>query len=308
MVSSLLIPGSKILEITDEADHQSPLLSQPTLSLSNIGCTSSDAGTSNLHKYGSFTHHKTSITTACSDTLDSPVSIQKIRSQPETPMKPAKSQLRFPYLTPGSVPHGVLAAIAIGIACGTSAYVYNLVLQWLLLNVWKTWPRYLLLLWYSTTSSAREEELDLITPTWTIIWIPLVAMILSVGLGWTVRFVGEPGDLASTIQCVHKDGWIVLRHAAPMTIASLFSIVAGASVGPEAALVAVCATLAGFISRNLFGTDPKTQRNLVRKHTLMGVRCPSIVAQLMSPHVFFSPIGRRSNINADVRCFGCVFR
>lgn len=258
-----------MLEISDK-DQESPLVSQPQLYV--LGIESSKAVTPNSHHYGSFNHQNLSKTSHDSDKLVSPASIlRKKHIQSESPTKPAKS-LRFPYLTPGSVPHGVLVATAIGVACGTSAYVYNLVLQWLLLNVWKTWPRYLLNLWDPSTSNVDEENLDLITPTWTIVWIPLVAMILSIGLGWTVRFVGEPGDLASTIQCVHKDGWIVLSHAAPMAIASLFSIVAGASVGPEAALVAICATLAGFISRNLFGTDPKTQRNLVRKHTLMGVR------------------------------------
>lgn len=275
MISSLLLPGSKILEIADEADHQSPLVSQPPLSFGNVA-TEKRNETTNVQKYGSFTHHKLSATTDRSDKLVSPASmLKKNHSSPEPPTKPSKAPA-FPYLTPGTVPHGVLVATSIGIACGTSAYVYNFVLQWLLHNVWKTWPRYLLQMLNSSFSKTDVEDVELIVPSWSIIWIPLVAIVLSVGLGWTVRFVGEPGDLASTIQCVHKDGWIVLSHAAPMTIASLFSIVAGASVGPEAALVAVCATLAGFISRNLFGTDPKTQRNLVRKHTLMGVGESSI--------------------------------
>jgi hypothetical protein len=242
--------------------------------LANIGSAAPENrnDTSNLQQYGSIHHLEISTTADRSDKIVSPASIlKKNQLHADTPTKPAEPN-SFPYLTPGSVPHGVIVATAIGIACGTSAYAYNLVLQWLLQNVWKTWPRHLLQSWYSSPSVADEEDFDPMTPSWTIVWIPLVAMVLSVGLGWTVRFVGEPGDLASTIQCVHKDGWIVLSHAAPMTIASLFSIVAGASVGPEAALVAICATLAGFISRNLFGTDPKTQRNLVRKHTLMGVR------------------------------------
>ena len=269
MLSSLLLPGSKLLELSDEGDQRSPLVSQPQLSSVNMEiATSKDGASNHHHQYGSFIHPKIPACGSDSEKAFSPPSILK-KSHPPPPASPSKPTNTFPLFVPGTVPHGVLVATAIGIACGTSAYVYNLILQWLLLNVWKTWPRYVLhQFWYSRHSMNIE---DVVTPAWTVLWIPLVAMVLSIGLGWTVRFVGEPGDLASTIQCVHKDGWIVLSHAAPMIIASLFSIVAGASVGPEAALVAVCATLAGYISRNLFGTDPKTQRNLVRKHTLMGV-------------------------------------
>lgn len=175
---------------------------------------------------------------------------------------------KVPLFVVGSVPHSVLVATTIGIACGVSAYLYNVILQYSLITVWKTWSQQLLFILYGTTSELTTASL----PTWTILWIPLVAIILAIGLGYTVRYVGEPGDLASTIQCVHLHGWIELNHALPMTIASLFSIVAGASVGPEAALVAVCATLAGFISQTIFRINPKLQRNLVRKHTLMGVR------------------------------------
>ena len=50
--------------------------------------------------------------------------------------------------------------------------------------------------------------------------------------------------------------------------ASQFSIVGGGSLGPEAPLVAICAAFGGFVSRKIFGV---TNRNLVRKHTLMGM-------------------------------------
>jgi H+/Cl- antiporter ClcA len=59
-----------------------------------------------------------------------------------------------------------------------------------------------------------------------------------------------------------------MDHVMPMVVASLFSILGGGSLGPEAPIVAICAALAGFISRSVFGT---TNRNLVRKHTLMGM-------------------------------------
>ena len=50
-----------------------------------------------------------------------------------------------------------------------------------------------------------------------------------------------------------------------MVAASQFSIIGGGSLGPEAPLVAICAALAGFISRSVFKV---TERNLIRKHTV----------------------------------------
>jgi len=59
-----------------------------------------------------------------------------------------------------------------------------------------------------------------------------------------------------------------MDHVLPMLLASQFSILAGGSLGPEAPLVAICAALGGYLSRTVFGV---TERNLIRKHTLMGM-------------------------------------
>ena len=67
---------------------------------------------------------------------------------------------------------------------------------------------------------------------------------------------------------VHKQAFIPMDHVTPMATASLFSILAGGSLGPEAPLVAICGALGGYISRKWFG---QTRRNVVRKHTLMGM-------------------------------------
>jgi H+/Cl- antiporter ClcA len=59
-----------------------------------------------------------------------------------------------------------------------------------------------------------------------------------------------------------------MNHVMPMVFASVFSIVAGGSLGPEAPLVAICGALGGFISRHVFR---QKYVNVVRKHTLMGM-------------------------------------
>ncbi len=80
--------------------------------------------------------------------------------------------------------------------------------------------------------------------------------------------MGEPGDLAYTVNAVHEKAYLAMDHVMPMVCASQFGILAGGSLGPEAPLVAICAALGGFVSRGLF---KRTNRNIVRKHTLMGM-------------------------------------
>jgi len=59
-----------------------------------------------------------------------------------------------------------------------------------------------------------------------------------------------------------------MDHVTPMVFASMFSILAGGSLGPEAPLVAICGALGGFVSRKIFR---QKYVNVVRKHTLMGM-------------------------------------
>jgi H+/Cl- antiporter ClcA len=59
-----------------------------------------------------------------------------------------------------------------------------------------------------------------------------------------------------------------------MVCSSQFSIIGGGSLGPEAPLVAICAALGGYISMTVFQVS---ERNLIRKHTLMGM-CGALAA------------------------------
>jgi H+/Cl- antiporter ClcA len=65
--------------------------------------------------------------------------------------------------------------------------------------------------------------------------------------GLAVNHMGEPGDLAYSIKCIHEQGYISMDHLAPMVCLSLFGIIGGGSLGPEALLVAVCAALGSFV-------------------------------------------------------------
>ena len=153
----------------------------------------------------------------------------------------------------GTIPHSIVLALTIGCVCGVGAYIYYACLTWALEMIWTTLPE----LWQSMVPQPLH-----------VLWIPLAGFALATGLGLTVRWMGEPGDLPYTIQCVHDKAYVAMNHVLPMVCASQFSILGGASVGPEAPLVAICAALGGFVSRRVFGCQ---ERNLIRKHTLMGV-------------------------------------
>eukprot|EP00586_Coscinodiscus_wailesii_P000488 CAMPEP_0172479874 /NCGR_PEP_ID=MMETSP1066-20121228/4681_1 /TAXON_ID=671091 /ORGANISM="Coscinodiscus wailesii, Strain CCMP2513" /LENGTH=572 /DNA_ID=CAMNT_0013240693 /DNA_START=61 /DNA_END=1779 /DNA_ORIENTATION=+ len=154
----------------------------------------------------------------------------------------------------GTIPQSMIVATVIGIVCGLSAYLYYEVLEGLLKLLWDTLPqKFVVGIWPESTY---------------VLWIPLMGFTMAICVGLSVVFTGEPGDLAYTVKCVHDKAYIGMDHVSPMVLASLFSICGGGSLGPEAPLVAICAALGGFVSRRVFH---QTNRNVIRKHTLMGM-------------------------------------
>ena len=154
----------------------------------------------------------------------------------------------------GTAPQSFIIALTIGVICGVSAFIYYKVLWGILEYVWHTFP--------NTYIVGNVPE------CLYVLWIPIVGFSMAVCLGLTVKYMGEPGDLAYTVKCVHTKGYISMDHCMPMVAASQFSIIGGGSLGPEAPLVAICACLGGYVSRTIF---KRTNRNSVRKHTLMGM-------------------------------------
>ena len=157
-------------------------------------------------------------------------------------------------LREGSVPQSAVAALVVSAACGLGCYLYYRTLEFFLDVVWRKIP---------------ETYVADVWPAWSYgLYIPLVGLGTCLLLGCTVTALGEPGDLAYTIDCVHKRAFVPLDHVAPMVLASLVGIVGGGSLGPEAPLVAICAALGGNISFYVF---QQTNKNVMRKHTLMGM-------------------------------------
>ncbi|KAL7534442.1 hypothetical protein ACHAWF_004837, partial [Thalassiosira exigua] len=154
----------------------------------------------------------------------------------------------------GTIPQSIAIAFCVGVVCGAVAFLYYTLLEFLLDLIWKEMPRRFVI-------DRWPEHLY-------VLWIPLVTLSLALCCGLSIYYLGEPGDLAHTIHSVHEKGYKGTSHMLPMVAASQCTILAGASLGPEAPLVAICAATAGFLSRKVF---KQRDRNVVRKHTLMGM-------------------------------------
>jgi hypothetical protein len=106
------------------------------------------------------------------------------------------------YFKEGSIPHSTVLAVVIGAVCGTAAYVYYTILYWLMEYVWHTLPQQIVVGHW---------------PEWAyVLWIPLVGVLMAFGVGLTVVYIGEPGDLAYTIKCVHEKAYVAMSHVMPM--------------------------------------------------------------------------------------------
>jgi H+/Cl- antiporter ClcA len=158
-------------------------------------------------------------------------------------------------LAAGTIPQSIVLAVVIGTVCGIACWLYYTALFFFLELLWETIPERFI------QGSHWPEE-------YYWLWIPLVSFTMVTLVGLTVVYLGEPGDLPYTISRVHHFAYIPMDHVTPMVFASLFSILAGGSLGPEAPLVAICGALGGFVSRRVFR---QTYVNVVRKHTLMGM-------------------------------------
>ena len=105
----------------------------------------------------------------------------------------------------GSIPQSIIMAFCIGCVCGVVAYLYYSVLDSLLDLIWEKMPtKFVIGKW--------PEHLY-------FLWIPLTSVTLSICCGLSIYYLGEPGDLAYTIKCVHEKGYKGTHHILPMVAA-----------------------------------------------------------------------------------------
>ena len=131
----------------------------------------------------------------------------------------------------------IFSAAVIGIGGGLIATAYYFLIEMSLYFVWHTVPDVL-------TPLFSEDF-----PAWNYVWIATSIGGLLVGL--TLYYMGLPGEVALIVDKVHDPGRIDIRQTPAMVVASLFSIVAGGSAGPEAPLVQVNGSLGGWLAGKL---------------------------------------------------------
>lgn len=130
----------------------------------------------------------------------------------------------------------ILASAVIGLAGGLVATAYYYVLESCLHLVWHTLPDFI-------------EPLFPSIPTWNYVWIATTIGGFFVGL--TLHLMGLPGEVSFVVDKVHNPGRIEMRQTPAMIVASLVSITAGGSAGPEAPLVQVNGSLGGWLAKKL---------------------------------------------------------
>lgn len=131
----------------------------------------------------------------------------------------------------------ILCSAVIGIAGGLVATAYYYALEASLHLVWHTIPDFL----------APYTPAGI--PAWNYVWIATTLGGFLVGL--TLYFLGLPGEVAFVVDKVHDPGHIELRQTPAMTVASLISITAGGSAGPEAPLVQIIGSFGGWLGQKI---------------------------------------------------------
>ena len=152
-------------------------------------------------------------------------------NNPDTPPNSASLERELGYQ------QLILCSAVIGIAGGLVATAYYYLLEACLHLVWHTLPDFL------------ESYFPSSIPSWNYVWIATTIGGFLVGL--TLHFMGLPGEVAFVVDQVHEPGRIELRQTPAMIVASLFSITAGGSAGPEAPLVQINGSFGGWLGHKL---------------------------------------------------------
>lgn len=153
----------------------------------------------------------------------------------------------------------LLLALMFGIVAGVVAYIYSKYFELLLWVIWEVVPHKLVqpLLERGQNTHSWFPEVD------KVAWIYTVSIAVAFGglAGLTQAVLGSPGDLPDTIKCIHERGAIPIKQAPSMFICSAFSITAGGSLGPEAALLSLCGAAVSFVAKHGMGYRNRQLRN-----------------------------------------------
>lgn len=143
--------------------------------------------------------------------------------------RPPENRANF-YLTalarrnPLTISRWVLLWVIVGTSCGLFAALYWLVLEWV------------------------THRLEVFTGLSLLIVMPLAGLCV----GLAIHFLGNPGEIGLIVDNIHfRGGRLDTRENPSMILASLASISAGGSAGPEAPLVQVTGSFGTWVADKL---------------------------------------------------------
>lgn len=146
----------------------------------------------------------------------------------------------------------IVCAAAIGTIGGLVASLYYFVLEGCMDAVWEIIPEFL------------EPYFPNWLPSWNYLWI--ATTIGGFGVGLALYYMGLPGEMSLVVDKVHDPGRIEMKQTPAMIVASLVSITAGGSAGPEAPLVQINGSFGSWLADKL-----KLNSNSVRVLTFCGM-------------------------------------
>lgn len=65
----------------------------------------------------------------------------------------------------------------------------------------------------------------MVPPEYHVLWIPIASGTLCICVGIAVLLLGEPGDLAYTVSCIHSRAYIPMNHVIPSKSCPSFSLI-----------------------------------------------------------------------------------
>jgi len=175
----------------------------------------------------------------------------------------------------------LFVTVFFGVVTGLLAAFYNACFQIALQLVWGIkgevphgWFENWMMDFPSVTSEIASPLFRRLAERWNgetgdvgFVYVLVASTLFGTMAGVVQKYMGFPGDLPNTVGHVHKMEAVPIRQLPSMFLCSLCTIVSGGSLGPEAPLLAMCASTTGWISERMLGHKGQ----LLRDCTLIGM-------------------------------------
>lgn len=184
----------------------------------------------------------------------------KEESVPQSQMHRQWSRMtRYFANHPPTVGYMLFLSLAFGVSSGVVAFVYDTYFEAILTLVWEVIPEHGITPLFNHLNSSTSWFPSLAKVAW--VYTLFMATLMGLLVGVTQKILGSPGDLPEVVHQIHTSGRIAISQAPSMFVCSAFSIAAGGSLGPEAALLALCGSTTSWLAQKVFGARGQMLRN-----------------------------------------------